>query len=35
MARFPVQITGWFIGKDYFGFIDEGPRDGNTLLLTT
>ena len=34
-ARFGVEGSGRFIGKDDFGFGDEGTGDGYTLLLSS
>jgi hypothetical protein len=30
-----IQIASWFIGKENTGVIDQGPRNGDTLLFTT
>jgi hypothetical protein len=30
-----VQVSGWLIGDNYLGVIDQRPGDGNPLLLST
>jgi len=29
-----VEVTGWFVGKDYGGGVGEGAGDCHALLLT-
>ena len=28
-----IQVAGWLVGQDDRGFVDQRPRDGDTLLL--
>lgn len=28
-----VQVSGRFVGQDYAGFVEEGARDGDSLLF--
>src|SRR4051794_18454633 len=33
-ARVRVEVARWFVRENYFRFIDEGTRDGHSLLLS-
>ncbi len=33
-CRLWIQISRWLICQQHIGFIGNGPRDGNPLLLT-
>ena len=35
IARAGVQCAGRFVGQEKVGTVDDRPRDGNTLLLTS
>ena len=35
LAQFQVQCSQRLIQQEYLGFVDDGPGDGNALLLTS